>query len=58
MRVHIYEDNEHLIDKLCKKFGVSPTKLINQLVLELEDELCRNKRAKKENEVFTKFNRD
>lgn len=57
MRVHIYEDRQDLVNKLCKELEVSPTKLVNELITYLDERMCRNKKAKEEDDLFRRFNR-
>lgn len=57
MRVHIYEDRQEIIDKLCKDLNISPTKLVNELILHLDEKICRNEKAKEYDDLLRRFNR-
>lgn len=57
MRVHIYEDRQDLVNKLCKELKVSPTKLVNELITHLDEKMCHNKKAKEDDDLFRRFNR-
>lgn len=57
MRVHIYEDREKIINKLCKDLEVSPTKLVNELLLYIDDTICHTEKAKEKDDLFRRFDR-
>lgn len=57
MRVHIYEDREKIVEEICKDLQVSPTKLVNELILHLQETICRNEKAKEEDDLLRRFNR-
>lgn len=57
MRVHIYEDREKIVEEICKELQVSPTKLVNELILHLQETICRNEKAKEEDDLLRRFDR-
>lgn len=57
MRVHIYEDRQDIVNKLCKELDVSPTKLVNELITHLNEKICRNEKAKEEDDLLRRFDR-
>lgn len=57
MRVYIYEERELLVRKLCEDLGVSPTKLVNELILYLEEQVRHKKEAKGTDDILRRLNR-
>lgn len=57
MRVYIYEERELLIKDLCEDLGVSPTKLVNELILYLDEQVRHKKEAKDIDDILRRFNR-
>lgn len=57
MRVYIYEERELLIKELCEELGVSPTKLVNELVLYLDEKVRHKKEAKDTDDILRRFDR-
>lgn len=57
MRVYIYDENEDLVEKLCKKFNITPTKLTNELILYLEETVRHEEKAKDKNDLLRRFDR-
>lgn len=57
MRIYVYEDNEEKVNKLCEKFEISPTKLVNTLLLYLDEQISHKQRANIEDELFKRITR-
>lgn len=57
MRVYIYDENENLVEELCKKFNITPTKLTNELILYLEETVRHEEKAKDKNDLLRRFDR-
>lgn len=57
MRVYIYEERELLIKELCKELEVSPTKLVNELITYLDEQVRHKKEAKDTDDILRRFNR-
>lgn len=57
MRVYIYEDRVNIVNRLCKDLGVSPTKLVNELITNLEETIRHNQKAKDEDDLPRRIDR-
>ena len=57
MRVYIYEEREPLIKELCEDLEITPTKLVNELILYLDEQVRRKKEAKDTDDILRRFNR-
>lgn len=57
MRVYVYEENEGVVEELCKRFSTTPTKLTNELLLYLEQTVRHEDKAKDKHDLLRRFDR-